>query len=61
MTSTVAPIVFTQLFAWTIAAERAGAWSGSILLLAAGLSLIAWAVVHVFSADSAAARATSAA
>jgi DHA1 family tetracycline resistance protein-like MFS transporter len=45
LTSIVAPIGFTQLLAWTIAPQRPAAWSGSTMLLAAALTLLAWVVI----------------
>jgi DHA1 family tetracycline resistance protein-like MFS transporter len=45
LTSIVAPIAFTQLFAWTIAPQRAAALSGSTMLLAAALTLAALGVI----------------
>ena len=45
LTGFMAPIAFTQIFAWTIALGRGPAWSGLTILMGAGLSLLAWAVV----------------
>ncbi len=45
LTSIVAPIVFTQLFAWTIAPGHPPAWSGITMLAGAGLSLVAASLV----------------
>jgi len=47
----VGPIAFTQLFAWTIAPGRGGAWSGLPILLGGGLTLVAVAVVAAFARD----------
>ena len=44
-TSIVAPITFTQLFAWVIAAGHGPAWSGVTILIGAALSLVAAALV----------------
>jgi DHA1 family tetracycline resistance protein-like MFS transporter len=54
LTSIVAPIPFTQLFAWTIAPGRPAALSGATMLLGAGLCVIAWVIVFAFTrtADS---------
>jgi DHA1 family tetracycline resistance protein-like MFS transporter len=46
-TSIVAPVAFTQLFAWTIAAGRGLAWSGMTMLVGAALSLAACALVAI--------------
>jgi DHA1 family tetracycline resistance protein-like MFS transporter len=46
LTSIVAPIAFTQLFAWTIAPQQATALPGGTMLVAATLSLAAWSVVY---------------
>jgi DHA1 family tetracycline resistance protein-like MFS transporter len=55
LTGILAPIPFTQLFAWTIAPGQPAALSGATMLLGAGLCLIAWVVVFAFTrtADSA--------
>ncbi|MHB8530660.1 MAG: MFS transporter, partial [Caulobacteraceae bacterium] len=45
LTGIAAPIAFTQVFAWTIAADRPSGLSGFTILAGAGLSLIAWALV----------------
>ena len=45
LTGFMAPIAFTQIFAWTIALGRGPAWSGLTILMGAGLSLLAWTVV----------------
>jgi DHA1 family tetracycline resistance protein-like MFS transporter len=54
LTSIVAPIPFTQLFAWTIGQGRPAALSGATMLLGAGLCVIAWVIVFAFTrtADS---------
>ena len=44
-TSIVAPIGFTQVFAWTIEAGRPAAWSGATILIAAGFITAAWLLV----------------
>jgi len=41
LTSIVAPIVLTQIFAWSIASGRAAPWSGLTMFLAAGFTLAA--------------------
>ncbi|MGA0600188.1 MFS transporter [Caulobacter sp. KR2-114] len=41
LTSATAPIALTQLFAWSIAAGRAPAWSGLTMFLAAGFTVVA--------------------
>jgi len=41
LTSVAAPIALTQLFAWSIAAGRAPAWSGLTMFLAAGFTVVA--------------------
>jgi MFS transporter, DHA1 family, tetracycline resistance protein len=46
LTGIVAPIAFTQLFAWTIAPPRTPIWSGSTMLVGAALCLLAWTVVY---------------
>jgi DHA1 family tetracycline resistance protein-like MFS transporter len=55
LTSILAPIPFTQLFAWTIAPGRPSALSGATMLVGAALCLTAWVVVFTFTrtADSA--------
>jgi DHA1 family tetracycline resistance protein-like MFS transporter len=50
--SIVAPVVFTQLFAWTIAASRP-AILGATILLGAVLTFSAWCAVAATDADSA--------
>ena len=45
LTSVAAPIGLTQLFAWSIAGGRDPAWSGVTMLLAAGFTGVALAVV----------------
>ncbi len=45
LTSVAAPIGLTQLFAWSIAGGRDPAWSGVTMLLAAGFTVMALAVV----------------
>jgi len=44
-TSIVAPVAFTQFFAWTIAPGRGTAWSGATILVGAAFSLAACALV----------------
>jgi DHA1 family tetracycline resistance protein-like MFS transporter len=41
LTSILAPVAFTQAFAWSISPERGGGWSGATLLAGAALSLAA--------------------
>jgi DHA1 family tetracycline resistance protein-like MFS transporter len=48
LTGFVAPIAFTQVFAWSIGPGRGGAWSGTTNLAAAGLSLVAWLLVMLW-------------
>jgi DHA1 family tetracycline resistance protein-like MFS transporter len=44
-TSIVAPITFTQLFAWVIAGGHGPSWSGITILIGAALSLVAATLV----------------
>jgi DHA1 family tetracycline resistance protein-like MFS transporter len=48
LTGFIAPITFTQIFAWSIVPDRGGAWSGTTNLAAAGLSLVAWLLVTLW-------------
>ena len=45
LTGFVAPIAFTQMFAWTIAQGRGPGWAGLTILIGAGISLAAWALM----------------
>ena len=44
-------IVFAQAFAWTVAPGRPIAGSGAVLLVGAGLTFAAWALVIAFTRD----------
>jgi DHA1 family tetracycline resistance protein-like MFS transporter len=59
-TSIVAPITFTQLFAWVIASSHAPQWSGITILIGAALSLVASALVFARAKERAADAAASA-
>lgn len=54
LTSVIAPIAFTQAFAWTVAPGRPAPWSGVTFLIGATLSLAA--LVLVFAAGRASLR-----
>jgi DHA1 family tetracycline resistance protein-like MFS transporter len=56
LTGLAGPIAFTQIFAWSIGLGRGPAWSGATILVGAGISLLAWALV-VFSGRQASATA----
>jgi DHA1 family tetracycline resistance protein-like MFS transporter len=45
LTAIAAPLTAAQVFAWSIAGGRAPAWSGLVILIGAGLSLTALALV----------------
>jgi len=45
LTGIVAPIAFTQMFAWSITGGRGSGWSGLTILIGAALSLAAWGLV----------------
>jgi DHA1 family tetracycline resistance protein-like MFS transporter len=49
LTGFIAPITFTQVFAWSIGPGRGGAWSGTTNLAAAGLSLLTWLLVALWT------------
>jgi len=48
LTGFIAPVAFTQLFAWSVEPGRGGMWSGSTYLAGAGFDLLAWLVVAAF-------------
>lgn len=52
LTAVAAPIALTQLFAWSIAGERAPVWSGLIMFLAAGFTLAALGLVAIARSGS---------
>jgi DHA1 family tetracycline resistance protein-like MFS transporter len=45
LTSITAPLVFAQMFAWSVAPGRGGGWSGATILAGAALSLAALVLV----------------
>jgi DHA1 family tetracycline resistance protein-like MFS transporter len=45
LTSITAPLVFAQIFAWSVAPGRGGGWSGATILAGAALSLAALVMV----------------
>ncbi|MBS0411534.1 MAG: MFS transporter [Proteobacteria bacterium] len=49
LTSVIAPVALTQLFAWSIAGGRAPAWSGLTMFLAAGFTLAALGLAAINS------------
>ena len=49
LTGFVAPVAFSQLFAWSVEPARGGLWSGATYFAAAAISLLAWAVMAGFA------------
>lgn len=47
LTSVIAPIALTQIFAWSIGPGRAAAWTGLTMFLAAGFTLTALGLVAI--------------
>lgn len=47
LTSIAAPLVFTQIFAWSVGPLRGGGWSGATILIGAALSFAALGLVAV--------------
>jgi len=47
LTSITAPLVFTQMFAWSVGPGRGGGWSGATILVGAALSFAALVLVAV--------------
>jgi DHA1 family tetracycline resistance protein-like MFS transporter len=45
LTGIVAPVAFTQLFAWSVTGDRGPGWSGLTILIGAALSLAAFGLV----------------
>ena len=48
LTGFIAPVAFTQLFAWSVEPMRGGVWSGSTYFAGAGFDLLAFIVVVGF-------------
>jgi DHA1 family tetracycline resistance protein-like MFS transporter len=48
VTGFIAPVAFTQLFAWSVEPTRGGMWSGATYFAGAGIGLLAWIVVAGF-------------
>ncbi len=45
LTSITAPLIFTQMFAWSVGPERGAGWSGATILVGAALSFAALVLV----------------